>query len=275
VIRDLTPADMPGIRELLSRANDMAYDLVRVAEEKCLGAGFEGRPAPRVFGDFEGISVTCGKYLRILGVDRSRRRRGIGTALLRDAESRGAIVIAAEPGNYFTPGVSESVARFFRKRGYVETARPFNLVCHSDPQKDGEESPSQARGGSFAVFAAQDDKSRERVLRFIGHDFGPIWRFEAERGAAVFYVEDGGEIVGFSTHEANNRGLGTFGPTGVRISARGRGVGRMLVMASLAHLRQLGYHRAIIPWTEATEYYRKTCGARIEHRFVILRRKNA
>src|SRR5438128_2497510 len=128
VIHEVSPPDMPAIRELLARANDTAYDLVKVAREKCFGAGFEGQPAARVFGDFEGISVTCGKYVRILAVDRSRRGRGGGTALLRGAESRGASVIAAEPGNYFTPGVSESVAQFFRKRGYAETARTHNLV---------------------------------------------------------------------------------------------------------------------------------------------------
>ena len=112
----------------------------------------------------------------------------------------------------------------------------------------------------------------EEIQGVIEHEFGPIWRFEAARGAAVFYVEDGGEIAGFSTHEANNRGLGSFGPTGVRISARGRGLGRLLVAASLADLRRLGYHRAVIPWTAATEYYRRTCEARIAHQFVILRK---
>jgi hypothetical protein len=112
----------------------------------------------------------------------------------------------------------------------------------------------------------------EGVFDFIERDFGPIWRFEAKRGASIFYVQDGQEIVGFSTHEANNRGLGSFGPTGIRISARGRGFGRLLALASLADLRRLGYHRAIIPWTDETEFYRKTCGARIAHRFVILRK---
>src|ERR1700687_2819618 len=105
MIRDASRPDLPQIRELLGRANDMPYDLARVAEEKCFGAGYEGEPQARIYGNFEGIAVTCGKYLRILAVDRNRRRRGIGSELLRDAESRGAWVVAAEPGNYFTPGV--------------------------------------------------------------------------------------------------------------------------------------------------------------------------
>ena len=35
---------------------------------------------------------------------------------------------------------------------------------------------------------------------------------------------------------------------------------------------RLGYSRAIIPWTDAINYYRKGCGARVEQQFVILRR---
>jgi mycothiol synthase len=270
VIHDVRASELARVRPLFASANDASYDLQKVAEEKCFGDGFEGSPRVRAFGDFEGLAVTCGKYLRILAVDRSRRGRGIGTALLRDAESFGATVIAAEPGNYFTPGVSEDVAKFFRKRGYVETARTQNLVC---PERS-EGPPEQEPRGSFAVFAAQDQE-RARVLNFIEKTFGPIWRFEANKGATILAAEDRGEIVGFSTHEANNRGLGFFGPTGVAESHRGRGAGRQLLLASLADLRRLGYDRAVIPWTDAIEFYRKTCGARIENRFVILRRKSA
>ena len=256
MIHDARPPELARIRDLLGLANDAPYDLQRVAEEKCFGDGFEGHPHVRVFGDFEGIAVTCGKYLRILAVDRSRRGRGVGTALLRDAESFGAAVIAAEPGNYFTPGVSEDLAKFFRKRGYAETARTQNLIAATT----GEEQAASSE--------------REKVLGFIEKTFGPIWRFEASRGAKIFSVSDGNDIVGFSTHEANNRGLGFFGPTGVAESHRGRGLGRELLLASLADLRRLGYDRAVIPWTDAIEFYRKTCGARFEHRFVILRRKS-
>lgn len=257
MIRDVSLQELARVRALLARANDAPYDLAKVAEEKCFGDGFEGRPAARVFGDFEGIAVTCGKHLRILAVDPEHRRRGVGTALLRDAESRGAIVIAAEPGNYFTPGVSEDVAEFFRKRGYAETARTQNLIADDLPTRH----PLPAT-------------RRQDALHFIEKTFGPIWRFEASKGSTIFTIEDEGEIVGFATHDANNKGLGFFGPTGIAASHRGRGLGRQLLLASLADLRRLGYDRAVIPWTEAIEFYRKTCGARIEHRFVILRRKS-
>ena len=238
------------------RANDVPYTLERVAEEKCFGEGYEGQPRARVFGDFEGIAVTCGKYLRILAVARERRQRGIGSALLRDAESRGARIVAAEPGNYFTPGVLESVVPFFTKRGFRETARTHNLNAEPLP----------------AGVPDNLHHDRERVLDFIGRTFGPIWRFEAGRGASLFSIEHDGEIAGFSTHEANNRGIGSFGPIGVAEKFRGHGFGKKLLLASLADLRRLGYHRAVIPWTDATEYYRRICGATIAHTFVVVRK---
>src|SRR5436309_5374109 len=170
MIRPASRADLPRIRELLARANDAPYDLVRVAEEKCFGAGVAGQPEVRIHGDFAGLSVTCGRWLRILAVDRAQRRRGIGTALLRDAESRGARGIGAEAGNYFTPGVLEEQAEFFLKRGYKETARTQNLETTALP--------------TDIPFGIRPTANGERptVLAFIEKHFGAIWQFEAERG---------------------------------------------------------------------------------------------
>ena len=54
---------------------------------------------------------------------------------------------------------------------------------------------------------------------------------------------------------------------------RGRGVGCRLLLASLADLRRMGYARAVIPWTDALEFYRKCCGARPAHQFVTMVRE--
>jgi GNAT superfamily N-acetyltransferase len=239
---------------------------VRVVAEKCFGAGVIGAPEVRVYDDFAGVSVTCGKSLRILAVDRDQRRRGIGSALLADAESRGARTVAAEAGNYFTPGVvttDEATIEFFVKRGYQEIARTQNLVA------------GVGSGEWEATRATQ--ATRERVLNFIEKEFGRIWRFEASHAfendpPTMFYAEVDGEIGGFAAHEANNRGLGFFGPTGVAKKHRGRGLGAQLLRASLIDLHRLGYERAIIPWTDAIDFYRKACGATVADRFVTLAR---
>jgi len=262
VIRAATRADLPRIAELFANANDAPYNLAAVAEEKCFGQGVNGDPIVSISGDFAGVSVTCGKSLRILAVDRAQRRRGIGSDLLRDAESRGARIVAAEAGNYFTPGIVTSdttTIAFFTKRGYRETANTYNLV---------------AGVGSWEWEVGVNrvsSNSRDRVLAFIEKEFGRIWRFEASNaGDNLLYVEVDGEIAGFAAHDTNNRGLGFFGPTGVARAHRGRGLGGRLLHASLADLRCLGYERAIIPWTDAIDFYRKACGAEVAHEFVTL-----
>jgi GNAT superfamily N-acetyltransferase len=265
VIRTATVEDLSALRELFGRANDAPYELERVAEEKCFGEGFAGQPIVRVFGDFLGASVTCGKWLRILAVDRAARRQGIGSALLADANPT---VIAAEPGNYFTPGVfadDEASLAFFRNRGYVESARTTNLIAPSN---------SATQQASNLVHRPTHS-DRDRFLAFIEREFGKMWRFEASKAFHVetptaFYSEEDGEITGFVVHEANNRGLGVFGPVGIIKRVRGTGIGRELVLASLADLHRLGYERAIIPWTAAIDYYRRTCGAEPAHQFVGL-----
>jgi N-acetylglutamate synthase-like GNAT family acetyltransferase len=267
VIRTATPTDLPEIRALFTPANKSPYDLPAVAEEKCFGDGIAGAPTTRLFvrnGTIAGAAVSCGKWLRILAVDPSARRQGIGTALLGDESA-----VFAEPGNYLTPGVpmeDEGTRAFFRQRGFAETQSTWNLEVALDgtlPQAD-------------AIRPTHADA--DRVLSFVEREFGRIWRFEAARAfereiPPAFIAEEGGEIVGFAVHDVNNRGLGFFGPTGVARSMRGRGVGCRLLLASLADLRRMGYARAVIPWTDALEFYRKCCGARPAHQFVTMQRE--
>jgi GNAT superfamily N-acetyltransferase len=250
LIRTATRTDLPRIVEILRRGNDTAYDIEAVAEEKCFGHGFTGEPRVRLFGD-EGVAVTCGKYLRLIAVDRDRRGRGVGTALLRDAAAE---VIGAEPGNYFTPGVLHDQAGFFLRRGYKETASTWNLHM-SFPAERG-------------IWAGGEKPASPtpEMLDFVRQHFGRIWEFEAARAETAFYLED----TAFAVVEANNRGLGTFGPTGVAKAKRGLGHGRTLLRAALTHLAAKGYDRAIIPWTDAVEFYRRSCGAEPAHRFVTL-----
>ena len=265
MIRTADRDDLPALLTLLADANEAPYDLAAVADEKCFGAGLAGMPRVRVWerdGRLVGVSVTCGSYLRVLAVARSDRRRGIGTALLNDSTTT---IVAAEPGNYFTPGIvttDDASLEFFRARGYVATQETTNLEVGL---------PVRRPDGSLVIRAAPGDASR--VLSFVAHEFGKSWRFEAARAfeterPAAFISVDNDEITGFAVHDANNRGLGTFGPTGVAKSMRGRGIGCQLLLASLEDLHSMGYSRAIIPWTSALDFYRNCCGAESAHRFV-------
>jgi GNAT superfamily N-acetyltransferase len=188
-------------------------------------------------------------------------RQGVA---LRDAESRGAQIVAAEAGNYFTPGVATSdttTIAFFTHRGYREIARTQNLVT------------TNLLADVPAGVVRVTQTSRDRVLAFVENEFGRIWRFEASNaGESLFCAEVDGEIAGFAAHDANNRGLGFFGPTGVARIHRGRGLGARLLQASLADLRRAGHERVVIPWTDAVAFYEKACGATVAEQFLTLAR---
>jgi GNAT superfamily N-acetyltransferase len=270
MIRLACPEDLPALRQLFARASDAPYDLATVAEEKCFGDGIAGTPVTRVIeksGRVVAAAVRCGKWLRVLVVDREERRRGLGSALLGDAA-----IIAAEPGNYFVPGVpleDEGAKAFFRARGFVEGLTTWNLNVDLG---DG----LRARRSRGDVRRPELDEAA-RVLEFVEREFGRVWRFEAAKAFArevppAFIAEEEGAITGFAVHDVNNRGLGWFGPTGVAKAMRGRGVGGRLLLASLEDLQRLGYERAIIPWTDALDFYAKASGAKPAHRFVAFAR---
>jgi GNAT superfamily N-acetyltransferase len=297
MIRPATRDDLAALRALFARANDAPYDLAAVAEEKCFGDGIAGPPSMRVFeedGVIRGAAVTCGKWLRVLAVEREARRRGIGTALLGDEQ-----VIFAEPGNYFTPGVlasDEGTRAFFRARGYRETQTTWNLEVALSPPRWGEGARSADERLSSVATTAEtplirlrhllpsrgEGRRQEDVLRaspdtmlpFVEREFGRIWRFEAAKAFETdppnAFVDE--QLTGFAVHDVNNRGLGFFGPTGVEKSMRGKGIGCRLLLASLADLRRLGYSKAIIPWTDAIDFYRKCCGAEPAHQFVTMQK---
>lgn len=261
MIRPAARSDLSAIVHVLARANATPYDITRVAEEKVFGRGYRGDPQPRVYVESDtilGVAVTCGKVLRLIAVDPDVRRRGIGSQLLGNEH-----IAFAEPGNYLTPGVIESDAAtraFFARHRFLEDRWTYNLEARLPP----------SHSEPF-VQRALDPQTVNRVLTFAADHFSPIWRFEAELAPDnLFFIEHEGKIAGFSTHDANNHGLGTFGPTGVLEKFRGRGFGRALLLASLNDLARAGYTSAIIPWTDALDFYRRSCRAEVTSRFVTL-----
>ncbi len=69
------------------------------------------------------------------------------------------------------------------------------------------------------------------------------------------------KIIGFACYDATARDF--FGPTGVLESQRNQGVGRALLLKSLASMEEMGYAYAIIGWPaqSAIPFYEKCVGA--------------
>lgn len=278
--RSAAHEDHDRLKYLLRGTADTPYPVATVLAEK-LQPGFAGEARVTVAAretELLGCMVTCGKYLRLLAVRRDQRRLGIGSELLALAEERASdegsdrLIFAAEPGNYFTPGIwrkNDAAIDFLKKRGYTSTSEAVNLTA----SLTGNPALAVRRPSREIVRAAHDD--REEITSWIAQEFGNIWAFEVQRcfeqaQPSLFIHRGKDEIRGFSAHCANNANLGTYGPAGVGREWRRSGYGRGLLLASLADLKARGFDRAIIQWAAALEFYERSCGAIVSERFAIM-----
>jgi len=102
------------------------------------------------------------------------------------------------------------------------------------------------------------------VRSFVARNFSESWADEISVGFArqpisVHVATMDHQLVGFSAYECTRRGF--FGPTGVLDDARGKGIGKALLLASLWGLREMGYVYAIIGAAGPVHFYQKTVGA--------------
>jgi GNAT superfamily N-acetyltransferase len=103
-----------------------------------------------------------------------------------------------------------------------------------------------------------------RVIAFAERHFSKSWGSEclvamAGRPPGVFIAVESGELLGFACYDATARGF--FGPTGVGEAARGKGVGRRLLLATLHAMREAGYAYAVIGGAGPVDFYRRHCPA--------------
>ena len=102
------------------------------------------------------------------------------------------------------------------------------------------------------------------VRKFVAENFSANWADEISVGFArqpisVFVATHDHELIGFAAYECTRRGF--FGPMGVIDSAKDKGVGKALLLAALAALREMGYVYAIIGAAGPVRFYQKTVGA--------------
>jgi len=103
-----------------------------------------------------------------------------------------------------------------------------------------------------------------QVRSFVEQNFSISWADEisvgfANKPVSVYIAIREKEIIGFAAYECTRRSF--FGPAGVSEAARGRGIGKALLLACLHGLRELGYVYGIIGHAGPVEFYQKAVGA--------------
>ena len=104
----------------------------------------------------------------------------------------------------------------------------------------------------------------ELATDWIRERFSALWASEttiafSRQPPSCFLATRSGKLVGFACYDLIARGF--FGPTGVDKEARGAGIGRGLLLATLLDMRTLGYGYAIIGDVGPSAFYERTVGA--------------
>lgn len=106
----------------------------------------------------------------------------------------------------------------------------------------------------------------DKIIEFIKENFNDGWASEVKaalykNNPTCFIAIDNAEIIGFACYDATAKGF--FGPTGVKESYRGNGVGKTLFMETLKAMKNDGYGYSIIGWANdrAVKFYQKNANA--------------
>jgi GNAT superfamily N-acetyltransferase len=129
------------------------------------------------------------------------------------------------------------------------------------PALDAAIAHQQAQGIEIRRVLAPE---KQTVVKWVNRHWGEVWASEcdvafARQPVACILATHQDRIIGFACYEATCRNF--FGPMGVRKAARGKGVGRTLVLAGLHAMRAQGYGYAIIGGVGPEDFYAKTVGA--------------
>ena len=102
------------------------------------------------------------------------------------------------------------------------------------------------------------------VIDWVRKKFNSAWASEtsvalSNRPSTCFIALQNKKIVGFACYDAT--ALGYFGPMGVSLMSRKKGIGELLLKISLLDMKNRGYGYAIIGGVGPAKFYEKTVGA--------------
>lgn len=281
--------DLKAVQPIVEAA--FPFDRVAiVVEEKLLGPNGSRPGTTLVAWDGSapaGVIAMAGRWIKLFAVDPQKRGRGVGTVLLdlartwvRQRGGGGKLRFMDHPGNYLSPGLDarETAGRdWVEKHNFKVASHNFNLrVPLTDNPKVTEararELAERAKARGYEVRRV-GKRERDLLLRVAAEAFAPAWAFELGRAMdqdppAVFAAFKEGSPVAFAAHDANNSGLGWFGPAGTLTAHRGSGLGEALLLACLLDVRGAP-EGGVIAWIGPREFYAKAAGAADDRAFVV------
>ncbi|MCM3006307.1 GNAT family N-acetyltransferase [Priestia koreensis] len=109
---------------------------------------------------------------------------------------------------------------------------------------------------------------KEEVLSFVRENFSSKWADTVSEAfnqqvMPLFLAKNEKKIVGFAVYDTYEQRSQHFGPMGVLVSERKRGIGERLVKRCLQDMKAKGYESVIFYEAGPIEFYEKVCGAQL------------
>ena len=205
-------------------------------------------------------------------VDKQYRRQGLGSEmfyeLIRRLKEKKITQVIYGPSvpDYWQPGVdirNTNLYFFLKKHGFKSHKAIFNLTVALDIIK---KEPSSKKGEYEYERVQPEDY--DKTFDFVKQHFPDgTWpeevKFSFRLNPPTTFIAKNAkhEIVGWSTHSLFFPG--SFGPTGVLESLRGKGIGTELLLWSLWDIKQNGLDTCEIMWVtgDTVKFYSKAIGA--------------
>ncbi|MFC8615823.1 GNAT family N-acetyltransferase [Micromonospora purpureochromogenes] len=227
-------------------------------------------------------------HVDLLAVAPQRRRRGVGRALVAEAERRLAglgaaeLLLAGNPPYYAWPGIDvryTPAVCLALALGYRQDRTAWNMTA--DLSYDGSPAlrttePAEARlAGQGVTVRRAEQADLPALAAFARATFGGAWDGElagsvGRADAGCHLAERDGEILGFAAWGSSRPSW--FGPMGTAPAAEGSGIGGVLLRRCLRDQHEAGISAAQIGWVGPVPFYSGSAGARIERVFFLYRR---
>ncbi|TFF95409.1 MAG: GNAT family N-acetyltransferase [Promethearchaeota archaeon] len=229
--------------------------------------------------------------LKFFVVEKAWQYKGVGTRLfhhlyekIKNSELKcwrmKFEVLTSQP-DYWLPGLDprHTEAYFFlKKMGFKKKGERINLCVDIDtlPQTPP---PAEHKGYSISR-ASMEDMDELVPLKFMNKGYQlSFWpeetalTFKNDPFTSFIARNAQGKIVGWASHSIHFPGA--FGPTGVKKSERGQGLGGVLLDWCLWDIKQMGIKTAKIMWVEGDTvyFYLKARGAIVCEFFWPMRRR--
>ncbi|NHJ19440.1 MAG: GNAT family N-acetyltransferase [Candidatus Lokiarchaeota archaeon] len=202
------------------------------------------------------------------------RRQGLGSKMFSELVKRlredgiTQIIYGPSVPNYWQPGVDirdTSLYFFLKRHGFKSSRAIYNLTV---PLNTINKEPAKEKDGYIFERVLPNDfnKTIEFIKKlFPNNTWADEVKFSLKLQPPTTFIakNETMEIVGWATH--SQFFPGSFGPTGVEPSIRGKGIGTKLFLWCLWDIKQKGLDTCEIMWVEGDtiKFYSKATGAYI------------